>query len=344
MKKLLGLLLLLLACQNQNDKSKTDLTVPIRTAAVQQQPLVVPVRCSGYLQTAAELRLSFKTGGIIDHLYADEGERVEIGERLAVLQLDEIEAQLNKAKSALQKSQRDFERVKTLYKDNAVPQQRFQDAETALQLARSQLRIAEFNYRHSRIIAPADGIILKKLGEVHEMIAPGHPVFIFGVFEKAWIIKAGVVDRDVMRLALNDSAVIKFDVYPDSFAARLANISQAPRLGDGLYEIELTLLPTSKKLLSGFIADVSIYPVLHKTFQTIPFESLVESDGKQGYVFMITADSTVRRKPVTIEHIQNDMAFIRKGLAGIDRVVTKGAAYLTDGSKVRVIRSRSGDE
>jgi RND family efflux transporter MFP subunit len=344
MKRLLWILLLFLACQNQNDKSKTDLTIPVHTAAVRQQPLIVPVRCSGLLQTTAELKLSFKTGGIIDRLYTGEGERVEKGEPLAVLKLDEIEAQRSQAKSALQKRQRDFDRVKNLYKDSAVPLEKFQDAETALQMARSQLQIAEYNYRYSKIVAPARGIILKKLAEPCEMIAPGHPVFIFGVHDKAWLVKAGIIDRDVVRLAPNDSAEVTFDVYSENFNAVLTRISQSPRISDGLYEIELRLLPTSKKLLNGFVADVSIYPALRETLQTIPFESLVESDGKQGYVFIITPDSTVRRKPVTIEHIQNDMAFIRKGLKGIDRVVTKGAAYLTDGSKVRVMRLQSGGE
>ncbi|MBD3385466.1 efflux RND transporter periplasmic adaptor subunit [candidate division KSB1 bacterium] len=343
MKKLLGFLLFLLACQNQSDLTTTDLTVPVKTAAIQQQPLVVPVRCSGLLQTAAELKLSFKTGGIIDRIYADEGDRIKKGESLAVLQLDEIEAQLSQATSALQKGRRDFERVKNLYADNAVTLEQFQDAETALQVARSQLQIAEFNYRHSRIIAPANGIILKKLAEAHEMIAPGHPVIIFGVRDNAWLVKAGIIDRDVVRLVLNDSAAVVFDVYADTLAARVTNIATAPRLSDGLYEIDLKLLPTSKKLLNGFIAEVMIYPALRRRLKTIPFASLVESDGKKGYVFTIMPDSTAKRCAVVIEHIQNDRVFIHSGLEGIDRVVTKGSAYLTDSSKVNVVDTQPGD-
>jgi multidrug resistance efflux pump len=110
--------------------------------------------------------------------------------------------------------------------DLFVTLEQFQDAKTGLDMARSQLEIAEFNFNHSKILAPTSGIVLKQLAKAGEMIAPGHPVFIFGNKEKSWRVTCGVIDREVVRLAKSDSADIIFDVYPDTLSIR--NPIEAP--------------------------------------------------------------------------------------------------------------------
>ena len=117
----------------------------------------LPISAVGTLEPATSSRLSFKVGGPIARLYADEGDRVRSGQLLAELASDEIDAAVRQAEAALEKARRDAERMERLYRDSVVTLAQFQDAQTGFDVAESAHTSATFNQRYARITAPAGG-------------------------------------------------------------------------------------------------------------------------------------------------------------------------------------------
>ena len=70
----------------------------------------------------------------------------------------------------------------------------------------------------------------------------------------------------------------------------------------------------------------------------IPVESVVEADGYQGYIYILTGTGRVRKVRVIIETLIGSMAAVNGIPAGVAEVVSEGAAYLKDGMKVEVIK------
>ena len=314
--------------------------VPVRTAAVSRQPLAIPIYTSGKLFPGSMIQLSFKVGGIIGRLQVEEGDTVQRGQLLAALDLAEIEARQRQAKNAWLKAQRDAARVKNLYRDRAATLEQLQDVETAFKAAEDNLKIAVFNLEHSRIHAPANGKILKRFAEAGEMVAAGSPLFLFGSTETRWVVKAGVSERDLVRIALNDEAAIRFDAYPGkTFPASVSEISQAMDPASGTYEVELTLGEAGDrelKLAAGFVGKARIEPSARETYFVIPVDSIVEGEGNRGTVFTVKNNQAVKVN-IEIAHIFPETAAVRSGLEGIPMVITSGAAYLRDGSSVQEI-------
>jgi len=124
---------------------------------VVREEISLPVRSIGIVATSEEIRLSFKTGGIIAHAYVNEGQSVKAGQLLAELNLSEITAQVNQAENGYEKALRDFTRAKNLFADSVATLEQYQNAETGLNVAKSILDAAQFNLVHSRIKAPAMG-------------------------------------------------------------------------------------------------------------------------------------------------------------------------------------------
>jgi multidrug efflux system membrane fusion protein len=315
--------------------------VPVRTAVVSRQRLAIPIYTSGKLFPGSMSQLSFKIGGIIGRLEVDEGDTVKRGQLLAALDLAEIEARHRQARNAWLKAQRDADRVKNLYRDRAATLEQLQDVETAYKVAEDNLKIAVFNLEHSRIHAPASGKILKRFAEAGEMIAAGSPLFLFGSTETRWVVKAGVSERDLVRVALNDEAVIQFDAYPGkSFAARVSEISQAIDPVSGTYGVELTLEGAGEqelKLAAGFVGKTRIEPSTRETYFVIPVDSIVEGEGNRGVIFTAKNNTAVKVN-IEIAHLFPETAAVRSGLEGIPSVITSGAAYLRDGSPVQEIK------
>jgi multidrug efflux system membrane fusion protein len=330
--------LFLSGCQEKEGAKSPEPKIMVKTAAVIQKELSFPIATSGILASPTEMKLSFKTGGIIDQILADEGQYFKKGQLLANLQKSEIEARVQQARSGYEKALRDFQRVSSLYQDSVATLEQKQDAETGLTIAKSNLEIAEYNFKHSSIIAPTNGKILQRLAERNELVDAGRPIFLFGSTEGAWRVRTGIPDRDIVKVNYGDSAKISFDAYPnEKFKAVVSEIAQAADPYSGTYDVELMLLPHDKKLIFGFVADIQIFPKVTERYFLIPMEALFEADGKQGTVFYVQSPENIaKRIRLEIYRILDGQVAINQGLEGISTVVTEGSPYLRDGSLVEI--------
>lgn len=318
--------------------------VVVKTQKVLSQTITQPIISSGILASKKEVKLSFKTGGIIEAIKVEEGQSVTKGQWLASLDLTEISSQVKAATQTYEKAERDLNRAKNLYADSAATMEQVQNAATGLEVARATLQSARFNQQYSTIYAPGNGQILKKFAEAGELIAPGNPVFIFAASGKEqWIIRTGVADRSMVRLANGDGAKVQFDAYPGiGFTATVAEIAQVADPTKGTFEVELRVDPQGKKLVSGMVAKLEITPSQTFSAITIPIEALIEADGEHGYVYTLNEDQqTVKKVPVKITGIYNDLVGISEGLSANATVITEGNSYLTQHSKVKVISQKS---
>jgi RND family efflux transporter MFP subunit len=333
------LALFYIACKSTEKEPVPEEPVPVQVDPVERKELSVPIHTSGRLFPGVQSKFSFKTGGIVDKIYVDEGQSVKKGQLLAVLALAEVNAYMRKAENGYLKTKRDVERVQNLYNDRAATLEQLQNVKTAFEVAASDLEIARFNLKHSKIHAPSGGKILKRLVEVNEMIRAGYPVFVFGSTDNRWIVRVGVSLGDAVKLKKEDRAKVAFDAYPGKkFDAEVTEISEAVDPASGTVEVELEVRqqPDHFKLIAGFIAAVDIYPFEKKTYTLIPIDALVDAEGSEGFVFTVK-DGKAWKVKISIAHLMNTHALVVEEDEPLRQVVTRGAPYLTDGSKVLVV-------
>lgn len=326
-------------CSSQAEEMKPEETVPVKMSDVVHKNLSLPIHTSGKLYASAEMKLSFKIPGIVKRIGHDEGQAVSKGQTLARLDETEIHAQVNQAQTAYNKAKRDLQRTQNLYADSVATLEQLQNAESAFHLAQDHLNIATFNLKHSKISAPANGKILKRLVETNEMVAAGQPVFVFGATGDAWIVRAGLTDKDVLRVQLGDFARVTFDAYPGkTFPATVSQIAEAANPRNGTFEVELQIQQQTLKLISGFVATIDIFPARKESFYLVPIESVLEADGNNGYIYTATPDESIAHKlAVTLGPVVGRDMAIRSDLSTITSVVTEGSPYLSDGTALKII-------
>lgn len=332
------LLFVLLAykCQKpQQEKQQHDIKVKIAVAC--QQEIGIPIRATGKVSANSEIKLSFKTGGIIRNIFVNEGETVYQGEKIAELDLSEITARLNQVKLQLNKAKRDLQRAKNLYRDSVATLEQYQDAKTAFDVLEAELHAAQFNFKYSTIHAPSKGKILKCFFEESELVAAGHPVFLLGATTQNWIIKTNITDKDIVKIQINDSASIRFDAYPEKmFPAVIHEIGKFADPYTGTFEIELAISPSDEELMSGLIGEIIIHPQKKEKFICIPVESLIVGNQNTGDIFIIK-NKKPYKKQIRIAHITQNELLINKGLKQADTVITEGSNMLENESKIQII-------
>jgi RND family efflux transporter MFP subunit len=327
-------------CRPTEEEPLISEDVYVVMTPVENTELSQNIHTHGRISSKKEIKLSFKIGGIIRNIAVDEGQAVIKGQLLARLDLSEIRSQVLQAQSAYEKVERDLKRAEDLYKDKAVTLEQLQNVQTLHQVAQSQLQAAEFNLRYSEIHAPSEGRILRRLMEENELVAAGMPIFFFASTDRDWIVRAGVSDKDLVRLRLNDPAVLRFDAYPDAeFQANVSEIVESADPMTGTYEVELKVDAKGQKLVSGFIAQVDISPSSVRMYTIIPIEALVEAEGQQGFVFTVDeATQKAKKVPIKIGFLFEDKVAVDSGLEDIALVVSEGASNLLEGTEVKIIQ------
>lgn len=325
--------------------------LPVEVVTVEWQDYARPVRFSGVLENKSEQNLAFKISGLVRKVLANEGQWVKEGQLLAALDLEEIDAQVAKAESVLANAERNLARFQSLQGSDALSVEQLQTAETQADVARSDLTVARFNQRHAVIRAPADGRILKRVIENNEMVAPGTPAFLFAPRQSGWVLRGGVSDRDIVRLSLEDQAVVQFDAFPgQSFPARISELAARADQSQ-TFGVELQVLEQgSQPLLAGFVGHASITPVHTRPVILLPPAVMVRAFrseqarqlGMQSEVevFVVNAQQQAELRRLPLLALESGQLVITGGLEEGEQVVVAGAAYLSPGRAVSVVQQR----
>jgi multidrug efflux system membrane fusion protein len=336
---LLGALMLSTSSCSERDqiKEKSN-SVFVKTELVKASKMVLPIRTSGRLSFKTESKLSFKTGGIIREVKVDEGQVVNKGQLLASLDLLEIESQVRQAELSFEKAKRDLKRVENLYSDSVATLENLQDATTANEIASNAYKIARFNLQHSQIFAPSNGKILRKLASENELIGSGMPVFLFAPLNEEMVVIVSLTDREMVHVSIGDSAMMTFDAWPgEKFKARVSQIANTADPYTGTYPIELTVDRSQKRLVSGFIAKLEIFPKSENNFLEIPIDALVEGRGREGFVWVVE-DSITSKQKIGINRIEGNKILVEKGLKKGQKVITDGASYVDEKSVIKEVK------
>lgn len=340
MKYTVPLLIFLLLPASCNQPQEQDVQEEDILRVTGRRPQYVhyqePVRSTGILSTRTEIKMSFKTGGFVQHVHVRDGQFVEKGMVLASLDLSEINARTRQASIAVEKATRDFRRASNLYFDSVVTLETLQNARTAMELAQSEEKIANFNLKHSRIVAPADGRVQKVLTEKGEMIAPGQPAILFATTGNDWVVRIPLPDKDIVKFTPGDSASITIDAFPnDHFPATVLEVGSFADPFTGTFEVELLLSEAHPGFRSGFVARVDLYPSYVISGYWVPMTALHDLEERRGKIFVLDSTRAVERE-ITTGPIYKGGIIVTGGLEGTELVIAEGSAFLQDGQQVRI--------
>lgn len=331
------------AKQSETTSAPEAPSAPVHTAPVESASVAASVRAVGVLAPRDEVRLAFKVGGMIDTLNVDVGDRVTRGQVLATLKRGEVDASVSQATEGVEKARRDLERAQRLRADEVATEEQVQDLTTAYKVAQANLNAVRFNAQFARIEAPADGVVLGRLAERDELVAGGQPVLVLGSTDTGWVVRAALADRDAVRVNVGDTAEVAFDAFPGQpFPGKVTRVAAASDPTTGTFDVEIEVVPGSARFVRGLVAKVTLGigkgSEAAAASMLVPISALVEASGSVGTVYVLDATGKIaRRKQVTVGQIVGDRVIVEAGLEPGQRVITDGAAWLTEGHPVQVV-------
>lgn len=345
-----GLLMaLLLAPSAGCGRTHADVSPPppmVRTAVVSASA-APPLTVRGPLVAGSRLRLGFKTPGVIRAVHVKEGEAVRKGQLLARLDSADAAASARAAQAVRDRARREWQRSVKLADEGAIAASTREDAKSALVAAEASLAVAWEGLKGMQLTAPVPGTVFKRLAEPGETVGAGAPVLILDETQRP-VVKLGVTDRDLKRLAKNQPATLVLEATGASLPGVVSTLAGSPDTADGLYAVEVTPLrdrarPDGKAdkrpdetLPLGTLVSVRFEANTEQTIR-VPLEALVHRNDKD-WIFVVEGgpEPKARIRPIGVGRSEGKDVVVSSGLSGGERIVTEGAYFLMDGQAVRV--------
>ena len=295
--------------------------------------------------------LAFKYAGKIKSINFESGDFVKKGQVIATIDdsdykvnLEAFSKKYEAAKVVAQNAEVQFSRAEKLYKggalakkdyDNAIMQKNvaistFKEASAGLENARNTLN-------DTKIIAPYDGYIDKKIVEAGTVIPEGGPVISF-ISNEITDISVNASLKDLENIKNASNIIFKDNLSEKVYSLKIKSIAQNPDSINLTYPVTFTFsnLGKDEKFLSGQTGTVTI-SIKNNGNQEIfiPLDALFEDNGSNVYLFK---NGIAVKTAVEIGELrETDKISIVKGLKSGDKVIVAGVSKLSDGEKVKIL-------
>lgn len=337
-----------------------------RSTAAEARPILT---ASGYLVARRKAMVSAKIQGRLSELDVDEGSRVTAGQVIARLDNTDLQAQIEVARAGMQQAtadlaekQRQLRLTQSLARDGVVSEDQLQSAisrvrlaEAALSQSRANLSLADANFQNTIIRAPFAGVVVKKMAEVGESVAPIPPGVnlstssgaIVGVADMSTLeAEFEISESNIAKLKHDQSAQVVLDATPDHvYRAVLRQVIPTADRTKATIMVKVRLLEQDANLRPEMSAKVTFFEratessLGHAPVITIPKDALVAKN-ETAAVFVVDGRKRVHLVPVSIGSESQSEVIIDHGLTGSEVLVLRPPPSLQDGDTVR---PRSGE-
>lgn len=329
-----------------------------QTADVEQAPLVMVAQpqssqsqlqsYAGKVQARQQTALSFRVGGQITERLVDVGDRVQVGQVLARLDVQDAQLQLNAAKAQLDNAQSaakiaadELQRYQQLLPINAVSRSQYDAIKNQYDAAQSSLKQARSNYdvasnqtNYNRLLANKNGVITERLIEVGQVVAAGQTAYQLAIDGDREVV-IGLPEQAISSIKVGQPAWISLWSQPEQkFAAYVREIAPAADQSR-TFSVKVALKQAQPSIQMGQSARVFLDTPKQNQLN-IPMSS-VSAIKQQPYVWIVKPNYTIQKVNVQLGAYGRDQVTILSGLKSSDWVVVGGVHLLRDQQKIRPI-------
>ena len=329
-------------------KMSQSRSIAVVTAHPVRRTIVPQLHFSGSLDPEWQAQVAAKVDGRLEKVYVHEGDRVEKGQVLAILEQMDTDANLLSAKgsfldaqTSLRKAETDLARYEKLYATGAVSQQVVDDyrfardnAAAKLEAARGSLQGMESKAAGTVVTAPADGIVAKRFYQEGYYAKAGTPLFAIADIS---MLKTTIhiPEGQVTGVKVGNEADIALPAYPGKkLVGKITRIAPVADLPAHTFAAEVSV-DNSEGLLAGVYANVSLIGEPREQVLTIPMHAIVMRDDQQT-VFVADAQGVVQRRVLTLGYSDDKVAEVLSGLDEKDTIVVEGHNKLREGSRINL--------
>lgn len=295
------------------------------------EPITLELVLYGDVEPVQVSRLRARTDGTVESIVS-QGARVEAGDTLVRLSVEDREARLARAQAQLAAAQRDHDAARQLLERGIGTEADAQMRFAQLEAARAEMRAIELEIANTQLRAPISGVVNRVIADLGAYLSPGGEVL-------------EIVDNDPL-IAVVQVQQTAITGVRTGMPARVSFIGGTQREGEirfvssvadaatRTFRVEVEIANPDGALPSGLSAEVTI-PI-----ETVPAHRVsaalgrLDERGRLG-LHIVDEDDRIVFAPVEIVRARTDGIWVA-GLPERARIVTISQGTLAPGQQVEV--------
>ena len=347
--------------------------IEVRTAFVQVDSQSL-LSASGYLESRRQAKVGAKVAGLVKEVMVEEGQKVEKGSIMVVLEHADLDASLNAmgatleqtradlqlAEENLQQYERQLVHSKELYRKGFLSSEQYEQQKSlkrtqeitcaarraAIVAAEARVNEAEQHRMNMFVRAPFNGTVITRDAEVGETITPGGMGQASGRGSVATLADLShlEVDTDVKedfisRIVIGQPAEIAVDSVPDRrYQGTLRQIIPMGDRARGTIKVKVAILDADEKLFPEMSATVHFLPEKEEGESEVKASTIyIQEDAivsSEGGSSWQVKQGRVQRVGVELGPLQEGQYPVLNGLSGGEKVVLDPPENLTEDTLV----------
>ena len=341
--------LMFVACTKEK-KEQPEIAVNVRIATAEKKKIQPYLETTGTLKANEEVAVSSEVDGIVRQIRVDEGSPVnkgtllvEINEIDYILDWKRSEAALKQAEANLANAKAEYKRKNTLYQEELITRQQFDDITTKIALAEAEidrakatLSISKEKLTRTKVYSPLNGAVKEKRVSVGDYVRNGTPLLQL-ITINPLKLNFTISEKDAASIKIGQEVAFSVDSYADKqFKGRVSLLY--PNVEEKTRTLQAeALVPNADHLLKpGYFARTLIYTAAPREVVLAPITALLY-DNAVIRIFVVDGDKA-RERVIKIGGKYGEFVEVLEGLKEMEQIVVIGQNNLSEGVKVNVAR------
>ena len=296
---------------------------PVAVVRPERGPAVEAIYATGSVEPSVMLPISSRVPGTLAQLAVDEGSPVRKGQVLARLEDTDLRSTVDEQAARARYATENFERTEDLLRRGFISQGELDRARSDREAADAALARARTQRDFTALVAPADGVIIRRDGEIGQYLSAGQALFTMSCCAPLRVA-VEVDEEDILRVHVGQKALLHLDALPGAVIE--GTVAQVTPKGDPVsrsYRVRIRL-DDAAAVKVGMTVDANLVVAEHAGALLVPTAAV-----QNGGVWVVR-DGRLARQPVKTGIVGVERTEIIEGLDASAHVVAVPSEALVE--------------
>lgn len=346
------------------DREEPEEIYPVVTVEkVKQDDVAIYGEYVGRIRAQQFVEIRARVEGYLENMLFEEGTYISKNQLLFIISQDRYKARVDKAKAQLnkdmaqaRKAERDLERIRPLYEQNAASQldldnaiAAYETAKASVSMSEADLYQAELELSYTTVNSPISGYISESEVDLGTLVGPSSKSHLATIIKMDTVLidfsmtaldylkskerNVELGQKDTTRswqphvtITLADNTIYPYQGLVDFAAPQVDELT-------GTFSVRAEMTNPNRALLPGQFTKVKLLLDVREKANVVPLKS-VEIEKGGAYIYVLRSDATVERRFIEIGPEINNNVVVERGLSAGEFIVTEGYHKLNPGDKV----------
>ncbi len=308
--------------------------IPVAVEPAVRGPIASYYSTTATLEPNKEADILARVSGVVTSIKAEEGDAVQKGDDVLVIQDDEYRYRLAQAEAEVDKQQTKFNRLQKMFEGNLVSADEFDTARTDFEAAKAARDLAKLELSYTRVVSPFRGRVTRRLVDPGQTVSNGTPLFSVADMSRL-LAKVHVPSREFGKIQSDQPVELTLDSNQKQLRGRISLVSPVIEPSTGTIKVTVEISDYPPGTRPGDFAEVRVVTERHPDAVLVNKVAVVTDRSEQ--VVFVAADSTAERRVVEVGFTDDEHAEIRSGIQPGERVVVQGQRSLKHGSPLKIM-------